>query len=149
MPPSELAWLGNGIEALESVVTSIAGFALTPDSFEQTIGNVILLGGDTGTLAAMAGCALRSISQHRAIAEKPRQAAGIQSEGTSLYLETRRRAIREVRALSLAYAEELLMPLRDHFRPPSVGRHSWEGSRVVAADARRKPASALACVAST
>lgn len=55
MPPSELAWLGNGIEALESVVTSIAGFALTPDSFEQTIGNVILLGGDTGTLAAMAG----------------------------------------------------------------------------------------------
>jgi poly(ADP-ribose) glycohydrolase ARH3 len=51
----QLAGLGNGIEALESVVTAIASFALTPESFEQTIGNVIHLGGDTDTLAAMAG----------------------------------------------------------------------------------------------
>lgn len=47
--------LGNRIEALHSVPASIASFALTPDSFEETICNVIFLGGDTDTLAAMAG----------------------------------------------------------------------------------------------
>lgn len=51
----ELAELGNGIEALHSVPTAITGFALTPESFEATVSNVIFLGGDTDTLAAMAG----------------------------------------------------------------------------------------------
>jgi poly(ADP-ribose) glycohydrolase ARH3 len=51
----DLARLGNRIEALESVPTAIASFALTPESFELTISNVIFLGGDTDTLAAMAG----------------------------------------------------------------------------------------------
>jgi poly(ADP-ribose) glycohydrolase ARH3 len=53
--PGELAALGNRIEALHSVPTAIASFALTPDSFESTVSNVIFLGGDTDTLAAMAG----------------------------------------------------------------------------------------------
>jgi poly(ADP-ribose) glycohydrolase ARH3 len=53
--PEQLAGLGNRIEALHSVPTAIASFALTPDSFEETISNVIFLGGDTDTLAAMAG----------------------------------------------------------------------------------------------
>ena len=53
--PDDLATLGNRIEALHSVPTAIANFALTPESFETTISNVILLGGDTDTLAAMAG----------------------------------------------------------------------------------------------
>jgi poly(ADP-ribose) glycohydrolase ARH3 len=52
---AELAPLGNGIAALESVPTAIASFALTPYSYAGTIGNVILLGGDTDTMAAMAG----------------------------------------------------------------------------------------------
>jgi poly(ADP-ribose) glycohydrolase ARH3 len=51
----DLALLGNGIQALESVVTAIAAFAHTPGSYADTIANVILLGGDTDTLAAMAG----------------------------------------------------------------------------------------------
>ena len=51
----DLAELGNAITALESVPTAIASFALTPESYAETIGNVILLGGDTDTLAAMAG----------------------------------------------------------------------------------------------
>ena len=51
----ELSSLGNGIEALESVPTAIASFALTPHSYQETIANVIVLGGDTDTLAAMAG----------------------------------------------------------------------------------------------
>lgn len=53
--PDDLAALGNRIEALHSVPTAIASFALTPESYEATIGNVICLGGDTDTLAAMAG----------------------------------------------------------------------------------------------
>jgi len=52
--PDDLASLGNQIEAIHSAPTAIASFALTPNSFEATIGNVILLGGDTDTLAAMA-----------------------------------------------------------------------------------------------
>lgn len=53
--PDGLSDLGNGIEALESVPTAIASFALSLDSYPQAIGNAILLGGDTDTLAAMAG----------------------------------------------------------------------------------------------
>jgi poly(ADP-ribose) glycohydrolase ARH3 len=50
-----LAALGNGIEALESVPTAIASFALAPESYEAAVSQVIFLGGDTDTLAAMAG----------------------------------------------------------------------------------------------
>lgn len=53
--PAELAGLGNRIEALHSVPTALASFALTPESYEETVGNVIRLGGDTDTMAAMAG----------------------------------------------------------------------------------------------
>lgn len=53
--PRDLGLMGNGIEATSSVVTAIASFAMTPRSYKQTIGNVILLGGDTDTIAAMAG----------------------------------------------------------------------------------------------
>src|SRR5262249_22545246 len=45
--PDDLAPLGNRIEALHSVPTAVASFALTPESFEATISNVIFLGGDT------------------------------------------------------------------------------------------------------
>jgi len=53
--PEDLVPLGNRIEALHSVPTAIASFALTPESFEETIAHVIFLGGDTDTLAAIAG----------------------------------------------------------------------------------------------
>lgn len=53
--PEDLAGLGNRIEALHSVPTAIASVALTPESFESAVSNVIFLGGDTDTLAAMAG----------------------------------------------------------------------------------------------
>jgi poly(ADP-ribose) glycohydrolase ARH3 len=53
--PEDLAQLGNRIEALHSAPTAIASFALTPESFQATIANVIFLGGDTDTLAAMGG----------------------------------------------------------------------------------------------
>ena len=51
----DLALFGNGIAAADSVVTAIACFGHTPDSYELTIANAILLGGDTDTIAAMAG----------------------------------------------------------------------------------------------
>jgi poly(ADP-ribose) glycohydrolase ARH3 len=53
--PDDLAGLGNRIEALYSVPTAIASFALAPESFEAAVSNLIFLGGDTDTLAAMAG----------------------------------------------------------------------------------------------
>jgi len=53
--PEDLAELGNRIEALHSVPTALASFALSPESFEATVSSVIFLGGDTDTLAAMAG----------------------------------------------------------------------------------------------
>jgi poly(ADP-ribose) glycohydrolase ARH3 len=52
---NDLGLFGNGIEAPSSVVTAIACFGLTSESYEMTIGNAILLGGDTDTIAAMAG----------------------------------------------------------------------------------------------
>lgn len=51
----QLTALGNGIEALESVPTAIACFALNPESSEEVIGQAIFLGGDTDTIASMAG----------------------------------------------------------------------------------------------
>ncbi len=53
--PHQLAELGNGIAAQDSVVTAIACFTLTPDSYRDVIGHAILGGGDTDTIAAMAG----------------------------------------------------------------------------------------------
>jgi poly(ADP-ribose) glycohydrolase ARH3 len=55
MSVSDLAALGNGIQANDSVPTALASFALAPESFVQAVGQVILLGGDTDTLAAMTG----------------------------------------------------------------------------------------------
>src|SRR5262249_47347790 len=53
--PADIALFGNGIEATASVVTAISAFSQSADSYEQTIGSAILLGGDTDTIAAMAG----------------------------------------------------------------------------------------------
>jgi poly(ADP-ribose) glycohydrolase ARH3 len=53
--PRDLALLGNGVAAADPVVTAIACFSLTPDSYGRTIATAILLGGDTDTIAAMAG----------------------------------------------------------------------------------------------
>lgn len=47
--------LGSTLEAHRSVVTAIAAFAASPGDFEAAVGNVIALGDDTDTLAAMAG----------------------------------------------------------------------------------------------
>ena len=57
--PEEFASLGNGIKAPESVPTAIALFASAPDSYSEVIGRAILLGGDTDTIAAMAGASQR------------------------------------------------------------------------------------------
>ncbi len=51
----ELSQLGNGIAALDSVVTAISCFLFSPDSYEQVVARAIYLGGDTDTIAAMAG----------------------------------------------------------------------------------------------
>jgi poly(ADP-ribose) glycohydrolase ARH3 len=53
--PGELASLGNGIAATESVATALAGFALEPQSYGTAVARAVLLGGDTDTIAAMTG----------------------------------------------------------------------------------------------
>ena len=50
-----LAGLGNRMPALDSVVTAVAAFCLWPESYLDAVGQVIRLGGDTDTLAAMTG----------------------------------------------------------------------------------------------
>lgn len=67
--PKDLGLMGNGIEATSSVVTAIASFAMTPESYDETIGNVILLGGDTDTIAAMAGAVCGAYMGPKAIPE--------------------------------------------------------------------------------
>jgi poly(ADP-ribose) glycohydrolase ARH3 len=51
----EVAALGNGIQALESVPTALACFAFAAEDYATAIGRAILLGGDTDTIAAMTG----------------------------------------------------------------------------------------------
>jgi poly(ADP-ribose) glycohydrolase ARH3 len=53
--PQQIGELGNGIEATESVMTAVACFLAWPNSYVDAIGNAILLGGDTDTIAAMTG----------------------------------------------------------------------------------------------
>jgi poly(ADP-ribose) glycohydrolase ARH3 len=50
-----ISFLGNGLEAHRSVVTAIACFTITPDSYEDVVARAIGMGDDTDTLAAMAG----------------------------------------------------------------------------------------------
>jgi poly(ADP-ribose) glycohydrolase ARH3 len=50
-----LASFGSTLRADESVVTALACFAFSPDSYEEAVARAIGLGGDTDTVAAMAG----------------------------------------------------------------------------------------------
>lgn len=54
-PNGNIHTLGNSLEADNSVITAIACFLRSPDSYENTISTAIALGNDTDTLAAMAG----------------------------------------------------------------------------------------------
>jgi len=50
-----LSTLGNSLESHRSVMTAIACFTSTPESYSRTIARAIAQGNDTDTLAAMAG----------------------------------------------------------------------------------------------
>ena len=50
-----LGFLGNSLPAYRSVVTAIACFSTSPDSYEGAVGTAVTQGDDTDTLAAMAG----------------------------------------------------------------------------------------------
>ncbi len=51
----DIEQFGNGIEAHESVVTALACFALYPQDYQQAVSTALWQGGDTDTIAAMAG----------------------------------------------------------------------------------------------
>jgi poly(ADP-ribose) glycohydrolase ARH3 len=50
-----LGYLGSSLEAHRSVVTSIACFAVAPDSYASALARALALGDDTDTLMAMTG----------------------------------------------------------------------------------------------
>jgi len=90
-----LAALGNGIEATESVPTAVACFALTPDSYPGVIGNAILLGGDTDTIAAMGGALAGAFGGVAAIPERLLAMLEDQGKGRS-YIRQLATRLREV-----------------------------------------------------
>lgn len=54
-PDDPVSRFGNGIRADRSVITAIACFAADPDDYAAVLAHAIGLGGDTDTIAAMAG----------------------------------------------------------------------------------------------
>jgi poly(ADP-ribose) glycohydrolase ARH3 len=54
-PSAVVARLGHGVAAQSSVPTALYAFLRSPDSFVETICFAVALGGDTDTIAAMAG----------------------------------------------------------------------------------------------
>ncbi len=54
-PEASLSGFGNSLEAHRSVMTAIACFANSPDSYTDAVGRAIGQGNDTDTLAAIAG----------------------------------------------------------------------------------------------
>ena len=99
--PEDLVGLGNRIEAEHSVPTAIASFALTPESFETTIGNVILLGGDTDTLAAMAGALSGAYLGSSRLPTPLAGLLGEQSEGKGLHQATGRAVVRRLPRIAI------------------------------------------------
>ena len=54
-PNDSLAMLGSGLEAHRSVVTAIACFSMSPDSYPTAVARALALGDDTDTVMGMAG----------------------------------------------------------------------------------------------
>ena len=54
-PRAVVRHIGNGIEAVEVVPTALAAFLSNLDSFTETVTFAVALGGDTDTIASMAG----------------------------------------------------------------------------------------------
>ncbi len=109
----ELRALGNGIEALESVPTALASFTLTPASYQDTVANVIFLGGDTDTLAAMAGALAGAYLGMSAIPTFLLDKLETSPKGRSYLIELSDRLHAAYLAKAAAFANEA--------RPTSVG----------------------------
>jgi poly(ADP-ribose) glycohydrolase ARH3 len=65
-----VGFLGNSLPAHRSVMTAIACFTTSPNSFEDTVAKAIALGDDTDTLAAMAGALSGAHLGHSAIPDR-------------------------------------------------------------------------------
>jgi len=61
-----VASLKNGTEAFNSVSTAIYCFLRRPGSFEEAVGEAVSLGGDTDTIASIAGdCTILTLRQEK------------------------------------------------------------------------------------
>lgn len=92
---NDLLQLGNGIAAQDSVVTAIGCFTLWPDSYEQVVANATLLGGDTDTIAAMAGAISGAYLGASAIPASFQQSLEDDHKGRSYITELARQLQRE------------------------------------------------------
>lgn len=54
-PDEVVAAVGNGITGMEAVPAALAAFFAFPGSFADAVGRAVVLGGDTDTIASMAG----------------------------------------------------------------------------------------------
>ncbi len=74
-PPPEAvaARTGTGVAAAESVPAALAAFLVRPDSFVETVRYAISLGGDTDTIASMAGAVAGARLGEQAVPARWRQ----------------------------------------------------------------------------
>lgn len=98
----ELIQCGNGIEALNSVPTAIAAFVLHPNSYTETIAQSIFLGGDTDTIAAMAGAISGAFLGVEALPEPLLSRLEKTPKGKSYLLQLGERLFEQAKALNFA-----------------------------------------------
>ena len=82
-PAAVAARTGTGVAAAESVPAAIAAFLVRPNSFVETVRFAISLGGDTDTIASMAGAVAGARLGEQAVPARWRQ----RTEAASLLVE--------------------------------------------------------------
>lgn len=96
-PDDSVAALGNSLEAHRSVVTAIACFSASPESYSDGVSRAIGLGNDTDTLAAMAGAVSGAHLGAEAIPRRALDALEVGRKGRA-YIEELARQLYDVHA---------------------------------------------------
>jgi len=69
-PTSVAAALGNGVAAVEAVPAALAAFLRHPRSLPEVVRTAVLIGGDTDTVAAMAGAVAGALLGEHAVPDR-------------------------------------------------------------------------------
>ena len=107
-----VAPFGSTLRADESVVTALACFAAAPDSFEDAVSRAIALGGDTDTVAAMAGAVSGAFLGVGALSAAAAGDAGGRAAGPPLHRVARDAArVGVIRCTDCAFAHHGIYPV--------------------------------------